>query len=231
MKHSEADVQSVSREMTSSRHRPVADQPQNAGRIFGWPLHLLMFASGALALVYEILWMRRFAAVFGATTPAVAAILAAVFLGFTAGSFVIGARAIRTRRALRAYGWLEMGVGFGGLLVEPLLRLYDYFYPSLYHALAGSPAGFAVAKTILAVAAVFLPTFCMGGTVPLLSQAIAVERRRLGISAGGVYAANTFGAALGALSVPFLWLPNLSARASYATCIAGSWLIGVIAWG
>src|SRR5205807_2083009 len=93
------------------------------------------------------------------------------------------------------------------------------------------PAGFAATKTILAMLALFLPTFCMGGTVPLLSQAIAAERRRLGISAGGLYAANTFGAALGALSVPFLWLPNLSARASYASCIAGSWLVGIVAWG
>jgi spermidine synthase len=54
--------------------------------------------SGALALVYEILWMRRFAAVFGAATPAVAATLAAFFLGFTVGSLVIGARAARTPR-------------------------------------------------------------------------------------------------------------------------------------
>jgi spermidine synthase len=183
-----------------------------------------------LALVYEILWMRRFAAVFGATTPAVAATLAAVFLGFTAGSLVIGGRAIRLRRPLRGYGWLEIGAGFGALLVEPWLRLYDHFYPALYQAMSGSPAGFAAVKTILALLALFLPAFCMGGTVPLLGQAIATERRQLGISAGGLYAANTFGAAVGAFSVPFFWLPNLTAAASYGICIAGSLLIGTIAW-
>src|SRR6476619_485610 len=101
----------------------VADDaiPSNsclASRPVGWALHLLVFSSGALALGYEILWMRRFAAVFGATEPAVAATLAAVFLGFTAGSLVIGAHAHRARRPLRVYGLLEIGAGVGALLVE-----------------------------------------------------------------------------------------------------------------
>ncbi len=193
-------------------------------------LHVLVFGSGALALVYEILWMRRFAAAFGATSPAVAATLAAVFLGFTAGSLIIGRHAVRALRPLRAYGWLEMGAGLGALLVEPLVKVYDHFYPGLYHALAGSPAAFAAVKTLLVMAALFLPTFCMGGTIPILTQALADQRRQLGISAGGLYAVNTFGAALGALSVPFLWLPHLSVRSTYAACIAGSWLIGGLAW-
>ncbi|MEK7676862.1 MAG: fused MFS/spermidine synthase [Verrucomicrobiota bacterium] len=205
---------------------PAADGPA----WLGFALHALLFFSGALALVYEVLWMRRFAAVFGATTPAVAATLAAVFLGFTVGSLVIGSCAVRSLRPLRAYGLLELGAGLGAFLVEPLLRLYDHLYPHLYQALAGSPAGFAAVKTMLAIAALFLPTFCMGGTVPLLGQAFAAGRRRLGISAGGLYAANTLGAAVGAFSVPFFWLPNLSARASYGTCIAGSLLIGLTAW-
>jgi spermidine synthase len=63
-----------------------------------------------------------------------------------------------------------------------------------------------------------------------LGQAVATGRRRLGISVGGLYAANTFGAALGALSVPFFWLPNLGARASFGACVAGSLFTGVIAW-
>ena len=195
-------------------------------------LHALMFASGGLALVYEILWMRRFAAVFGAATPAVAATLAAVFLGFTTGSRVMGGWAVRVGHPVRLYGWLELGAGVGAVLVEPLLRLYDHCYPWLYEALAGSPAGFAAVKTALAMVALFLPTFCMGGTVPVLGQAVAGEprQRQLGVSTGGLYAANTFGAALGALSVPFWWLPQLGAVATYSLCVAGSLGVGGIAW-
>src|SRR6187401_893813 len=143
MKPSEA----VRQPMRSQRQRAQNLSQTDPRHFPALALHLLMFASGGLALVYEILWLRRFAAVFGATTPAVAATLAAVFLGFTAGSLVIGSRAVRARRPLRAYGLLEIGAGVGALLVEPLLKLYDHFYPDLYRALGGSPAGFAAVKT------------------------------------------------------------------------------------
>src|SRR5438132_14161004 len=118
--------------MSSRHHSATAENPTHGSSEFRWALHVLIFGSGALALVYEILWMRRFAALFGSTTPAVAATLAAVFLGFTAGSLIIGARAGRAKRPVRSYGWLEMGAGLGALLVEPLLKVYDYFYPRLY---------------------------------------------------------------------------------------------------
>ena len=195
----------------------------------GLALHLLLFVSGGLALVCELLWMRRFAVVFGATTPAVSATLSAVFLGFAVGSAVLGARAARFANPLRAYGLLEIGAGVSALIVEPMLRLYDPLYPACYGALSGSVGGFLAVKTLLAVLALFVPTFFMGGTVPVLSQTFSQERRRLGISAGGLYAANTFGAVAGALSVPFFWLPQLGASASYGVCVAGSVLVGTAA--
>src|SRR5580765_2231076 len=191
--------------------------------------YLLLFVSGGLTLVYELLWMRRFAVLFGATTPAVSATLAAIFLGFAVGSVVLGARAARFANALRAYGLLEIGAGLSALVVEPLLKLYDLIYPAFYGALSGSVAGFLAVKTLLAVLALFVPTFFMGGTVPVLSQAFSQERRRLGISAGGLYAANTFGAVAGALSVPFFWLPKLGAPASYGVSVAVSILVGTAA--
>jgi spermidine synthase len=191
--------------------------------------YLLLFVSGGLALVYELLWMRRFAVVFGATTPAVSATLAAIFLGFAVGSTVLGARAARFANPLRAYGLLEIGAGLSALFVEPVLMLYDLIYPALYGALSGSVGGFLAVKTLLAVLALFAPTFFMGGTVPVLSQAFDQKRRRLGMSAGGLYAVNTFGAVAGALSVPFFWLPKLGANSSYGACVAGSILVGTAA--
>src|SRR5260221_1500409 len=126
--------------MTSKPDRMPAENLPHRYQAVGLTLHILMFCSGALALVYEILWMRRFAALFGSTTPAVAATLAAVFLGFTVGSLVVGARAARSLRPLRAYGWLEIGAGIGALMVQPILGLYDRLYPGFYQAKARVPA-------------------------------------------------------------------------------------------
>ena len=63
-----------------------------------------MFLSGALALVYDVLWLRRFSVVFGATTTAMAATLTAVFLGFAVGSGRFGPRCAG-QRPLLAYGF------------------------------------------------------------------------------------------------------------------------------
>lgn len=195
-----------------------------------WLLHGLLVASGALALIYEVLWLRRFTTVFGATTPATAATLAAFFLGLTAGSAFIGARCSRWRRPLRAYGLLEAYAGFAALLVEPLLAVYDKFYPALHTGLSASPVAFTALKLLLTALALFLPSFCMGGTVPLLAQALAGERARLGLIGSGLYAANTVGAAAGALSVPFFWLPQFGAAASYGICVGLNLVIGALAW-
>ncbi|HKQ37472.1 MAG TPA: fused MFS/spermidine synthase [Verrucomicrobiae bacterium] len=180
--------------------------------------HVLMFFSGALALIYELLWMRRFTSLFGAATPAVASTLAAMFLGMGLGSAIIGRRAAAITRLLRGYGVMELGIALGALLVEPILMAY---------ARLGSTS--VLAKTTFALIALLLPAFCMGGTIPLLGHAIAAESRRLGIKVGGLYAANLFGATVGAFSVPFLWLPHLTARFTYGICIAFSALIGLIA--
>lgn len=174
--------------------------------------------------------MRRFAAVFGATTPAVAAVLAGMFFGLAVGGAMIGRRAARIARPVRAYGCLETGVAIGALLVEPLLMLYQRMYPALYDALGGSTVAFVAVKTVLTVAAVFVPSFGMGGTIPLLGHAMTGSSRRLGVQTAPLYAANTFGAAIGALSVPFLLLPNFSARICYGGSVAASLLVGVLAF-
>ena len=97
--------------------------------------------------------------------------------------------------------------------------------------LSGVPVAFGAVKILLTMAALFAPTFCMGCTVPLLAQALSATRRaRLGTIGSGLYAANTLGAAFGALSVPFFWLPTFGGRASYTICVALSVLVGFIAW-
>lgn len=199
-------------------------------RMRNYTLYLYSFASGVLALVYEVLWMRRFALLLGATVPAMAATLSAFFLGMALGSAVLGKRTVHWPRPLRAYGVLQLGIAAGALLVEPILRLYDHNYHSMYSLFSGFPAMFLAGKITLSMIAIFLPTFLMGGTLPALAQAIAADLGRLGVRAGGLYAVNTLGATLGALSVPFVILPSLGVDWGYLAAIAGSLVLGGTAW-
>jgi spermidine synthase len=192
-------------------------------------LPILFFVSGALGLVYEVLWMRQLTVLFGATTLATTATLSAFFLGLAGGSAALGARARTWRRPLLAFGVLEIGVALGAGLVPEVLSLYGDLYPSLARALSSHPGLFTLVKLLLAMIALGLPTFCMGGTLPALAETVALRRVGPRVSVGGLYAANLAGATLGALAVPFLLLPRLGAEASVRCAMAGSVLVGVAA--
>lgn len=193
-------------------------------------LYPLFFVSGALGLVYEVLWLRQLTLLFGGTTLATTATLSAFFLGTSVGSFVLGAKSRTWSRPLRAFGLLEIGVGLGALVVDPILRAYPFVYAGLYGGLAPFPVGFALVKLLLAVVAIGWPTFLMGGTLPALGEVVAPGGRRLGIPVGGLYAINLLGAIVGALLVPFVLLPWLGVRGAYLAAVAGSVTTGAIAF-
>jgi spermidine synthase len=192
-------------------------------------LHALAFASGAAALVYEILWMRRFAVVLGATAPATAATLAALFTGLALGSWLFGRMSVRWHRPLLAFGLLELGIGAGAVVAAGLLVLADRVQPSLHAALAGHRGAMIAADTLVAVLAVLLPTTLMGGTLPALTQAASRHAGHLGVTAGGLYAVNTAGAATGALLVPAVLLPALGTAGSLAAGVLASACVGTLA--
>jgi spermidine synthase len=191
--------------------------------------HLLAFVSGATALVYEVLWTRQFVSLFGANAPAISATLSAIFLGLATGNAVVGRRCARWPRPLRTYGVIEFGIGLTALLVIPVLGTYEHIFPVIYNRFSGHPAAFIVVKSCLAVAAIFAPAFLMGGTLPLLAQAFVSSTRTLGEAGSGIYAANTFGATAGALSVPFCLLPAFGADRSYYLAAAVNLLLGASA--
>jgi predicted membrane-bound spermidine synthase len=57
----------------------------------GWVIVGLVFASGFAGLVYQVLWMKQLGLLFGNTSHAAAATLAAFFAGLGAGSWWWGA--------------------------------------------------------------------------------------------------------------------------------------------
>jgi spermidine synthase len=195
-----------------------------------WLPPLLLFVSGAVALVYEVVWQRQFALVLGSGATATAAVLAAYFAGLGAGAWTVGRLAPRWTRPLRAYVVLEALVGVGALLVTPLLGGLEAFYPQLFGSLSGQPALFTSVRVAAAFVVLLIPTFCMGGTLPLLGGFVDRERRRLGLTADWLYVVNTAGAALGALSVPFLLLPRLGLTHAVWLCATLNLLLAAAAW-
>ncbi len=190
----------------------------------------LFFVSGVVALVYEVVWQRQFALLFGSAAPATAAVLGGYFAGLGTGAFVIGRFAGRSSRPLLAYALCELSIGLGALVVSPLLSSFDLAYPWLFKSLSGLPELFVAVRTAAAFFVILIPTFCMGGTLPLLGQMVDRGQHRLGQTAGWLYVVNTTGAGLGALAVPFLLLPQLGLTGTVWLCAAINGLLALAAW-
>src|SRR3954470_3147577 len=88
-----------------------------------WLIAICFILSGATGLIYEVLWARMLGLVFGATTFAVSAVLAAFMGGLALGSALSGKLAARIKRPLRAYGVVEIGVAVYAISVPFLFRL------------------------------------------------------------------------------------------------------------
>jgi len=196
------------------------------------PLHrlaLLVCFSGCAALIFQVAWMRELRLVFGATTAAVAAVLAIFMAGLGLGSAVLGRRIERAANPLFVYGALEAAIALSVAASPFLITLGS----SIYFALGGQEVLglFAATLTRLAIAAVVMavPTFLMGGTLPAAVRAVTsaddTRRRKLAV----LYGANTLGAVFGAAGTTLYSLECIGTRATLWLGCAIGLLVGALA--
>ncbi|MHC4490436.1 MAG: fused MFS/spermidine synthase [Planctomycetota bacterium] len=160
-----------------------------------WILYPAVLLSGATALAYEVVWARQLALVLGSATSAAAAVLSAFMFGLAVGAIAVGWRADDSRRPLRWYGLLELGIGIYALAFDTLLELVVTRWPSQPWL-----ASFVV---------LFVPAALMGGTLPVLARAGADTIKRGASAFGSLYGVNTLGAVVGALLAALVLLESL----------------------
>lgn len=190
----------------------------------------MFLASGATGLLYQVAFSKLLAYVFGATAYAVSAVLAAFMGGLALGAHFGGRFAGRVKRPLAAYGVMEVAVGLVCALSPALFGALTETYVSLSRSMPGSVAALTVLRGALTALVVVVPTAAMGATLPLLSRVVAGSagagsERRL----AGLYAINTAGGALGALSSAYAILPSLGIRSTMWTAAGINIAIGAIA--
>lgn len=182
---------------------------------------LLTVLTGFSGLVYEVAWQKSFAILLGSHSEATAAVLG-IFLGGLAVGYSLFGRVTRAVvGAARAEGreprllWL-----YGG--VEAAIGAYALVFPFLFQGAlavsawlpAGSEAvGFGV-DVLMTALLIGLPTALMGGTIPILTQALARGLRDATRFHAFVYGFNTAGAFAGALAAGFWLVPALGIPAT-----------------
>src|SRR5438477_7321180 len=112
-------------------------------------LAICFLFSGATGLIYEVVWARMLGLVFGATTIAISAVLAAFMGGLALGSAVAAKRIVRITKPLRAYALIEIGIGLYALIVPTLFRLADSAHAAIWQRVHPGFYSFAILRFLL----------------------------------------------------------------------------------
>jgi spermidine synthase len=177
---------------------------------------LLTVATGFAGLVYEVAWQKYLATLLGSHAEATAAILAIFLGGLSAGYALFGhvtrvaveraRRRGRSPRLLYLYALVEGGIGVYALLFPTLFGVAQHLSLLVPTDSAGLAFGFDVALSALLIGT---PTILMGGTIPILTLALAGSLDHATRVHAWVYGCNTVGAFAGALAGGFLLIPAL----------------------
>lgn len=191
-------------------------------------LAVLFFGSGVSALIYQVLWLRLLALVFGVTVHAATTVLASFMAGLALGSALAGRVADRTPVPLRWFGCVEVVVGLLALATYWVLPTLTPWYAALQSSL---PDGLWIQTAIRFVgsfAVLLTPTILMGMTLPLMLKASDTGERRSG-RIGVLYATNTAGAVLGALLTGYLLIGSVGIAGAFRIAASINVLVGLVA--
>jgi predicted membrane-bound spermidine synthase len=189
----------------------VADARPARHALFG----LIFVLSGAAGLVYELIWVRQLYQVFGSTIHSVTTVVAAYMGGLGLGAWVLGRRVDRHARPAMLYGLLEIAIGLFGLLSPWVTAGIGAVYLGVARALVPGLWVATAIKFVFAFVVLLIPTFLMGGTLPVLTRAFARDRSdQLRGELALFYGLNTVGGVAGCLLAGYLLIEFVGLRAS-----------------
>lgn len=186
----------------------------NGASITKTVLNLVLFFSGVSALVYQVIWIRKFGLVFGVDVYTMATVLTAFMGGLAAGSIIFGRLADKMKNPLLLFMLLEFGIGifavtfhstFNGLinLYTPVIQNYNL---SAYSA--------QLVKFLFSFCYLLIPTTLMGGTLPVIFKFFVKRLNNLGWHISRLYSINNLGAVTGCFLAGFILIKSIGITAS-----------------
>jgi spermidine synthase len=185
-----------------------AAEPPKPARAY-WPVYVAIGLSGATALGSEVIWTRLLGLLLGATVYTFSIILGVFLVGLGIGSTVGSAiaRNLRTPVAARAvFGACQLvltaAIAWSAFMISESLP-----YWPVNPLLSTSPWFTFQIDIVRCFWAIFPATLLWGASFPLALAAAVRKDEDPGRLVGGIYAANTGGAILGALSFSLFLVP------------------------
>lgn len=166
------------------------------------------------ALIYEIVWIRPLSMVFGTTVYAVSTIIASFIFGLAIGSWIAGKYSDRINNPLKFFAFIQIGIGFYGILLLPIFASLPPLYLEIYKATLPNQSFFFFTQTLLSFSIITIPAILMGTTLPLMMKAYSKKFTGIGYDVGKLDASNSIGAVFGTLAAGFALIPLLGIQAS-----------------
>lgn len=165
----------------------------------------MVFVSGLSGLIYQVVWHRYLGILLGAQARATAIILGVFLGGISVGYFFFGRWSRKsTRNLLTTYAVVELGMALWGALFPTLFHTLTPVTGWMYHILGVNNL---LTDFVISIVLVGPPTFLMGGTLPLLTQAFSESLQKASRLHASIYSWNTIGACAGCIAAGYFMIP------------------------
>ncbi len=174
--------------------------------------------SGFTAMLYEVVWTRILALSLGSSTHSFSIMLITFITGIAAGAWIVG-RWRNLPSTMTAFGWAELALAG---TVTGSMFFYEYlpfWFCQLSEFIVRNDRTYALYELLQGVicfGVMFIPTLCLGMTLPLVSRIATAELAKTGRSVGKVFAVNTIGTVLGAAATGLWLMPRLGMACTFA---------------
>src|SRR4051812_19117299 len=193
----------------------VLAEPPRPARAY-WPVYAAIAISGATALGAEVIWTRILGLLLGATVYTFSIILGVFLIGLGIGSAAGSAiaRNLRTTAAARTVFGVCQLLLIGGIAWSAFMITESLPYWPVNPLLSTSPWFTFQIDMVRSLWAILPATLLWGASFPLALAAAVRKDEDPGRLVGGIYAANTGGAILGALSFSLFLVPWIGTAGS-----------------
>ena len=204
-----AQIEEKPAEKTSEPSEGEGRTEESAGT---WMIYATIACSGAGALGAEVIWTRLMGMMMGSTVYVFAIILAVFLVGLAigsgAGSFI--SRIVPPRLVLGVCQiLLTLGIAWAAYMIAVSLP-----YWPVNPLRSSGPWPMFRLDLLRCLWAILPPTILWGASFPLALAAVASPGHDSGRQVGGIYAANTFGAIIGALGTSLVLVPWIGTQQS-----------------
>jgi predicted membrane-bound spermidine synthase/tetratricopeptide (TPR) repeat protein len=155
--------------------------------------------SGIAALIYQVVWFKQLSYFLGNTTYSQSIVLATYMGGLALGAWYWGKKADSFKNTLLLFAVLEIALSIYCFCYVPIFSFIEKNFITIVASNNWSSDSYTVLliKFFVSGSTILLPTFLMGGTLPVLVKFLSSKLDEVGKNVSVLYFINSLGAVIG----------------------------------